>query len=146
MYEQVKVEIAPRTVSADEHTRAQRAGVVEKLNNLGLVANPAAGEVGDDVTAGFTVTVNGSAVQVDGYAIESAPQGGRALVSLLVAADAVQIGVPRHDSRESSVVVPPWSQPAGKAAEKPTNRPGVWGQPAKDPRENIPGWTPEVAR
>ena len=105
--------------------------------------------VTDDGPTRLKATVNGSSFEVFGYGMEQTDDG-RAMVSLIVLADAVQIG-----ERPAGPVVPPWSvqdeaakvaasvlDPSGKSEK--SGRRGVWGQPGTpDPRENIPGWTSE---
>jgi hypothetical protein len=133
MDKHVRVEIVPRTVDADEGTRAGRGETVEKLANLGLVEDPASGEVGGQATVGYTVTVGASVLEVAGYAVEPGDDG-RAVVSLLLSADAVQIGtVPAQAA----------PQPTTVAAPAKDARRAVWGQAnTPDPRVDIPGWSP----
>jgi hypothetical protein len=135
MHKHVRVEIVPRMVDADEGTRVGRGETVEKLANLGLVDDPASGEVGEQATVGYTVTVGGSVLEVAGYAVEPG-KDGRAVVSLLLSADAVQVGaVPAQAAPQPTVAAP------AKDARR-----AVWGQAnTPDPRASIPGWSPDGA-
>ena len=146
--QQVRVEIVPRTAVADDEVRAYRAETVGRLANLGQVDDPGAGEVGGQVTAGYTVRVGGVEFAADAYAIEPAEADGRALVSLVLAADGVQIGANPATSGAAAGVrsAGEWAARPGRLvhAEQKGNQPGMWGQPGPDPRANIPGWQPEA--
>ena len=89
-------------------------------------------QIQPDGTGGYTATVNGAPIKVDAYAAE--PDGqGRILVSLVVAADQLSIGIPpaRH------------AEPQPERRNQPISTWGAPGQP--DPRANIPDWTPPPA-
>ncbi len=81
----------------------------------------------------YVATVDGITVPVAGYVAEPG-ENGKVLVSLIVAADQLSVGIP----------------PARHAETLPDrrNHPPVstWGNPnTPDPRANVPGWTPPPA-
>lgn len=83
---------------------------------------------------GYIATIDGVTLPIASYLAEPS-DSGKLIVSLMVAADAVQIGIPpvRRDLEQTRTL----NQP-------PT---GTWGDPSKpDPRSNIPGWTPPSER
>jgi hypothetical protein len=122
----VHIAITPVTAEADERTQAQRQDATDRLTNLGQI-NAAVGHVNTTQPAGWQVTINGVTVPVADFAVSPTDGEGRALVSLVVLADAVSVG----------------RSPASVPA--PTEKPkvGTWGQPGgPDPRESIAGWSP----
>jgi hypothetical protein len=83
-----------------------------------------------DGAGGYTATVAGTPIRVDAYAAEP-DENGRVLVSLVVAADQLTVGIPpaRH------------ADPTQERRNQPP--PSTWGNPdVPDPRANIPGWQP----
>jgi hypothetical protein len=125
----IRLEIVPRTAEADPETIAYRADTVERLRDLGQLDGT--GEVSTTVTA-TTWSLRFGAVEIPLEAFEVRPpeEGGRSMVSVVIAADSVQVGA----AADSPVALP---QPEA---------PPVWGAPGRpDPREGIPGWTPEAA-
>lgn len=82
---------------------------------------------GTTPVAGFDVSINGSVIAAQIAAYEVVAGAGGTQVILTLAADSVTIGKPKPATE-------------GHTAS-------VWGAAGKpDPRERIPGWTPEVAR
>lgn len=97
------------------------------MPNIQILPAPPGGEGGS-----YTAVVDGTPVPVSGYVAENASDG-RVMVSLIIAADQLSIGIP--PSRPSQ-------QPPHQ------NQPPVstWGNPAvPDPRSNVPGWVPPPA-
>lgn len=131
MSDLVRVELVPVQAPVPEEALAKRAETVEKLGDLGLI-DPAAGQV-NDTTTGWVARINGVECTCLGYEIVPAPEGGRAVVSLVFEADAVSIGE-----------MPSTGQPIPQVRPAtPNQKPGVWGQPGPDPREGFPGWDPD---
>jgi hypothetical protein len=134
--EQVRVELVRREVPADEATVQGRAALIERMQNLGQLDADADGQVSETVT-GWVARINGAEFPVTTFSVEPPEDGGRALVSLLVPADSVQVGDP------STGATPPQLRPA--VEEKP--KVSTWGAAGTpDPRENIPGWKPETSQ
>jgi hypothetical protein len=82
---------------------------------------------------GYTATVNGTPIQIAAY-IADPGDHGKVMVSLIVAADALQVGIPptRRDLEQT----------------RQLNKPPVstWGDKTRpDPRASIPGWQPPAA-
>lgn len=133
MHDAVRVELVPLMVDTDDRTRDARQDVVDRLGDLGQI-DPAKGQIPDRMQQGWKARIAGAEFPVVTYSVEPGGEGGSALVSLLVSAGSVQVGDP------STGAVPPQVRPA--VEEKPTVP--VWGAPGKpDPREAIPGWSPE---
>lgn len=121
----VAVEITERRVPAPPEVQQQRADVAHRLDQLGQI-NEAEGTVATDVSAGYELRINGVPVlaPVVGYEVVAGEHGPMVMVT--IPADSLSIGTK-----------PPASTPDHKAAR-------VWGVGQPDPREDIPGWTPEV--
>jgi hypothetical protein len=133
MHDAVRVELVPLMVPTDDQTREARQNVVDRLADLGQI-DPATGEIPDRMRQGWKARINGAEFPVVTFSVEPGGEGGNALVSLLIPADAVQVGDP------STGAAPPQVRPA--VEEKPTVQ--VWGSGGTpDPRESIPGWSPE---
>jgi hypothetical protein len=132
MHDAVRVELVPLMVPTDDGTRAARQNVVDRLADLGQI-DPATGEIPDRMRQGWKARINGAEFPVVTFSVEPGGEGGNALVSLLIPADAVQVGDP------STGVAPPQVRPA--VEEKPAV--STWGAKTADPRESIPGWKPE---
>jgi hypothetical protein len=80
---------------------------------------------------GYRAVVDGQPLAIASYVADPGDEG-KVMVSLIVAADSLQIGIPPR-------------QPV--QAER-RNQPPVttWGDPnAPDPRSNVPGWVPAHA-
>lgn len=134
MQDELKVEIVPRTVTADDDTVAQRADTVHRLADLGQIDNVEAGELGATTTDGWLARVGGIEFPVVAYAVEQAEDSGAPLVSLVLAPACISV-----DSR-------PGTDPGPAAAAATLVKPTIsyWGAPGTpDPREAIPGWAPE---
>lgn len=131
MQNAVRVELVPVQAPAPREVLAERTEVVQKLAELGHI-DPAAGRVNDSAQ-GWLARINGVECACLGYEIAPAPEGGRAVVSLVFEADAVSIG-----EMPSAGQPTPQVRPA-----TPNQKPGVWGQPGPDPRDGFPGWEPE---
>lgn len=128
MNEHVRIELIPRLSPIDDATRAQRERAVESLANLGHL-DPAEGEIADTVQDGWLARINGTLVPVSDFGIGPIEGRGQALVSLLIPADSVSIGV----------------QPSAQQPATPEPR-STWGAPGKpDPREGIAGWKPPTS-
>lgn len=108
----IHVDLTSTQVSADQETQDRRANVVQRLADLGQI-DPARGEVNTKVTA-WSATIGGVAFPLAGCAVEL-EQDGRALVTLVVAADSVSVG------RSSAAV----SAPATKSRPHRS----YWGDP-----------------
>lgn len=82
---------------------------------------------GGEGSAGYTATIDGLTLPIAAYTAEPG-DSGQVVVALLVAADALQVGIP----------------PARKQPERRNEPPlSTWGNPnIPDPRANIPGWQP----
>lgn len=128
MHEHIRVDLIPRMVPVDDTTHAQREQVVQRLADLGHI-DPATGTIPDQVQDGWLARVGGVEFPVVTYGVEPAEEGGRALVSLLIPADALSIGDPAVEE------VRPTAEPVKPA-------PSSWGAPGPDPRVGIPGWEP----
>lgn len=134
MHNPVRVELTPYLVPADG-VYEQRADAVERLGELGQI-DPSAGTVAtpEPVQHGWLARVNGAELIVDSYAVE--PDGGRMLVSLVLSVDSMMVGAmsqtPEVPSVRSAVPEP-----------KPKNQRRPWGTARRDPREGLPGWSPE---
>src|SRR5690349_17870436 len=77
----------------------------------------------------YVATVNGTPIQIAAYVADPG-DNGRVMVSLIVAADTLQVGIP--SARQEP--------PPERRNEAPTR---VWGDKAlPDPRTNVAGWTP----
>ncbi len=128
MTEHVRVKIVSRTVDADPETLKQRQDIVERLRDLGQLDGD--GDI-DRTTARWFARFGEVEVPLDAFEVQPPELGRKALVSLLIAADSVQVGdveaaAPQVQPVEEKQVVSTWGAP---------------GMP--DPRENIPGWKPE---
>lgn len=132
MSEQVRVELIPRMVPVDGDVYAERAETVQRMADLGQI-DPSTGAIPDLMQDGWLARINGVEFPVVTYGVEPAEQGVKALVSLLVPADSLQVGGP------STAVQEPQVRPA---APPRNERASSWGAPGPDPREGIPGWTP----
>jgi hypothetical protein len=115
------------TVAAQSLTDAQTSGNLIDIEHAEAQHQAALGKA-----SGLTARVNGAEFPIFGYEIASA-EDGRVLATLVVEAASLSIGDP------SQGTAAPVVRPA--APEKPTK--GTWGRPGPDPREGIPGWTPE---
>lgn len=80
----------------------------------------------DEVLVGFDLRINGAALPVPVVAYEVVPGNTGTHVTVTIRADSVTVG-----SRPSVATA------AGRSAR-------TWGTVVRDPREGIPGWTPEV--
>lgn len=148
MSDPIRVEIVPCTVDADEQTQARRADAVARLTNLGHL-DAADGQLNTQTSAGWTATVNGTAMPVIDFAVQPDDAGGQALVSLVVAADMVSVGrSPASVPAPATVPVSPdrtaeVTAPVGTSSRGPRS---TWGGAGKrDPRASIPGWEPAVS-
>ena len=83
----VHIQIIERRITAPSGEQARRQEQAEKLNNLGLI-DLAQGQVATEATAGFEVTVNGTAVPVLASHYEVLPGEGGPSVLLRFTADA----------------------------------------------------------
>lgn len=137
MQDEVRVELVPLMVPADANVLAKRQDTVQRLAALGQI-DPSQGVIPDTMRQGWLARVNGVEVPVDAFAIEPGEAGDRrVMVSLAVAADVVQVGDPAAAGTQHAV------RPATPEATQPTIR-TPWGAPGHpDPREGIPGWTPD---
>jgi hypothetical protein len=131
MQDAIRVEFVPRTVPADDSTIAHRENVMQRMQNLGHI-DPADGEVNATET-GWSARINGTEFPVLDFSLQKLDDG-KVAVSLVAIADSVQAGDPSLSTATPRV-------PAALPEEKPKR--GRWGQPRPDPREGIPGWTPE---
>ena len=123
------IHLKSRTVPADPDTIAQRTDVVARLGGMGHI-NPDDGDVNTEVTE-WVAVVGDTEVPIGGYAIEQTASGTPAL-SLVLYPESLTIG----------------AAPAVKAKGPETTAEPVkvWGRPARDPREGLPGWNPTVAQ
>lgn len=121
----IRVEITPVVTNADEQTLAQRAEVVQRLENLGHLT-AADGELNTEQTLGWQATVNGAVIPLEAFDVRP-DDDGQVLVSLMIAADEVSV-------RRTPIATP---VPVTAApAEKPKR--STWGDPTvPDPRAGI---------
>jgi hypothetical protein len=134
MQEVVRVELVPLMVPAHPDVYATNRNTVERLGKLGQI-DPSTGHIPDLMQRGWLARVNGTEVPVVAYGIEPADGGAQALVSLVVAADSVQVGDPSVGTT---------APPVRPAVPEPKSV-STWGSATKDPREGIPGWEPDTA-
>ncbi|MFB6392634.1 hypothetical protein [Polymorphospora lycopeni] len=111
-----KVEIVEQCIPLPPHAQGDRQ-VADRLDNLGLL--PKVGEA----VAGYEVRINGTPLPVAVVGYEVGPSEAGTIVTLVVPADEVAI-------RKAS------------AADEKISR--TWQPGSRDPRADIPGWTPEV--
>lgn len=123
------IELISRRVPIDDATLARRAETVQRLSNLALI-KPDDGEI-DETMQSWVARINGAEFPIADFGVAPAEDGTTPLVSLLLYADSVTVGEQEAES------------PASVAAE---SRPAPWGTPGRpDPREGIPGWSPNLA-
>jgi hypothetical protein len=91
---------------------------------------PSQGSIPDAVQQGWLARIGGAEFPVLTYGVEPAEFGGTALVTLVVAADAVSVG-------DQALGAP------AAAKSVPEKKRGSWGDKVPDPREGIAGWAPE---
>lgn len=136
MQNSVRLEIARCVVPTDEDAVAaavQSLGDAQTSGNLVDIEHAEAQrQAALGKASGLTARVNGAEFPVFGYEIASA-EDGRVLATLVVEVASLSIGDP------SQGITAPVVRSA--APEKPTK--GTWGQSGPDPREGIPGWSPE---
>lgn len=123
----ITIDITAVAVEADLQTQQARHQVVQRLDNLGHITADD-GQINPGSAQSWQVSINGgAAVPLADFAI-SPPEGeSRALVSLVVPADAVSVGRS------------PASAPAPASEQARPLR--TWGDPTiPDPRASIPGW------
>lgn len=137
MDQYVRVELVRRTIPADEETLQRRADIVERMRSMGHLDEGDEGRVSETMDGGWVARIDGVEVPVVTYSVEPAAEGVKALVSLLVAADSVQVGDPSTGTGAPPV------RPAASEQKPPLSTWGAQGKP--DPREGIPGWRPNVA-
>jgi hypothetical protein len=79
-----------------------------------------------------TVRIDGSAFPVLGFAVEPDPKTGAPMLSLALAPDSLSIGEPPAPGASAAPGVPAVRH---------------WGDGSQpDPRESIPGWTPDLGQ
>lgn len=142
MQDAVRVEIVPRTVEADlsDPTVVEAERDLDEARATGNV--PDTSDAQDAYVRALraaTKTVwvarfGAVDVPLETFDVQPATEGGKALVSLLISADAVQVGGPPTGAASPQV------HPA-TLERKPAV--SMWGAAKTDPRANIPGWTPE---
>lgn len=86
----VRVEIVPRTVEADDETRAHRAQTVQRLAELGQLDNPESGQIGQTMQDGWVARINGAEVPVAVFAVEQ-DEGGQPVLLLQLRPDSLTI-------------------------------------------------------
>ncbi|BAL87296.1 hypothetical protein AMIS_20760 [Actinoplanes missouriensis 431] len=76
---------------------------------------------------GYRAVVDGRPLDIAAYVADPG-DGGKVMVSLIVAADALQVGIPPRQLAPERRNQPPMT---------------TWGNPdLPDPRANVPGWQP----
>ena len=81
--------------------------------------------------SGYRAKVDGINLDIAGY-IADPGEDGKVMVSLIVAADSLQIGIPPRQPVQ-----------ADRRNQAPVT---TWGDPSvPDPRSNVPGWSPAHA-
>ncbi len=90
-------------------------------------------------TAGYLARIDGAMFPVQDFAVQHV--NGRIVVSLIFEATSLQVGEQLTSQTE---FVTDLDKPQAMTPKNERHPVSVWGKPAKDPRSNIPGWTPEV--
>lgn len=138
MQNPVRVEVVPTALPADDKAVANALRELETARGSGSVTEIDVTEIerlqnrysaAQRLRTGWMARIAGAEFRVEAFGVEPAADGGRAMVSLLVAADSVSIGDPSRGG----------DTPAVRSAV-PERR--GWGAPGPDPRAGIPGWQP----
>lgn len=125
--------ITERRASAPPEVQQARAEAVRNLDGLGLI-NAGQGQMPADVLTGYDITIDGVTLPVAalGYELVSTAEGHQLTVVFPV--DQVTVG-------GATTHTPGRKQTAGR----PAGPVRVWEPATRDPRENIPDWSPTEA-